>query len=114
MRFGRLVLVIVVALWAAEGATPLVNFLEPTLVAWRVEALGTCQGNACKVFTISSNGVGKGFTLTNHSKNRRVRVSIQFTFGLQCQSATIVDLNPGQSRMFGNGAFCNPYSANYL
>lgn len=82
------------------------GWVDQTVVA----GVGQCQGNACGDISITWNG--HGYTIQNHG-GRRVKVRIRFTFGFQCLDWTDVHLGPGQSQSFGNGAFCNPYEANY-
>jgi hypothetical protein len=69
-----------------------------------------CNGNACNV--VSINYTGNGYAITNHS-GKKVSVSIRFTFGFQCMSPTNIELNPGQTVNYGNGAYCNPVTAIY-
>ena len=72
--------------------------------------VGDCQGNACG--DVSVDWTGHGYHISNHGV-RRVLVRIRFTFGLQCLDWSDIHLGPGQSQDYGNGAFCNPYTANY-
>jgi hypothetical protein len=74
-------------------------------------AAAQCQGNACG--DVSVIWTGSGYDLSNHG-GRNVRISIRFTFGLQCNAPSDVDLGPGQTQHFANGAYCPPYGANYI
>lgn len=72
--------------------------------------VGDCQGNACN--DVSVDWTGRGYHIANHG-GRRVLVRIRFAFGFQCMDPSDIHLGPGESKDYGNGAFCNPYTANY-
>ena len=69
-----------------------------------------CEGNACADITIKAEN--PGYTIRNTGK-KTVIVSIKFTFGLSCLDPTDITLGAGQSKTYGNGAYCNPYRAVY-
>jgi hypothetical protein len=97
------------------GPLPKNRFSEDIGADWKVAAVGTCEGNACGVTTITFNGTGRGYKITNRDTKKRVRVTIRWGFGFGgCLDPSDVDLNPKESRNFLSGSFCSPYKANYL
>ena len=74
-------------------------------------ALTECNGNACG--DVSITWTGHGYDVRNNG-NKRVRVRVRFTFGLQCLDWTSIDLNPGEVHSYGNGAYCEPVEANHI
>ncbi len=74
--------------------------------------LDQCEGNACGVVAVISNGQGEGYTVVNRS-DRNVVVSIRWLVGFQCIGWQDIPLGPGQSARYGNWGYCNPYRANY-
>lgn len=71
-----------------------------------------CQGNACNDVSIDPNPRG-GYFLRNHGR-RRVRIRIRWMAGWQCVDWTDIDLNPGETKSWGNGGYCHPWHANYI
>lgn len=74
--------------------------------------ISSCNGNACSSASVSWNG--NGYNINNSHSNRKVRVRIRFLSGLQCLDWSDIDLDPGQTKRYGNGGYCNPYEANFL
>lgn len=70
-----------------------------------------CEGDACGFGKVE--WTGNGYNLSNTHPSQRVRISIRF-YAFGCMSPTNVDLNPGESKSYGNGAFCSPYKANFI
>lgn len=69
-----------------------------------------CRGNACDV--VSFGWTGHGYHIANSSP-RRVRLQIRWAFGFSCMQPSTIDLAPKSAVDYGNGAYCNPYDANY-
>lgn len=78
----------------------------------KMVAAATCNGNACAYVTVTSLPTGSGCRFSN-SSDKPVKMSVQFAFGLGCMSATSFTIAPHSFSDFGNGGFCNPYTANF-
>lgn len=76
----------------------------------RASADNNCNGNACSVVTVHYNG--HGYDLHNGG-GKPVKLNVRWAFLLSCQGGVDILLAPGETKTFGNGGYCNPYSANF-
>lgn len=71
-----------------------------------------CEGDACADVAITYLGEEQGHEVKNTGK-QKVRVSVKWANGVQCQDFSDMTLASGQTQKSCSGSYCKPYKANF-